>query len=151
MGTEPTESTGQPPFIVDMSVSFARIYAMLPANESQPIDNLIDHVEANGFAGLPGRLKKSDDINPDTPGWAAKISLVRTFNLWHYHAGFPYWDESRPLGDFTSEYVIQMMRHPCGYRTTLVTWTKHPPFRLPHLHELLLPGQTLDDLPEIGK
>ncbi len=148
MGTEPTESTGQPPFIVDMSVSFARIYARLPANESQPIDDLIDHVEAKGLTGLPGRLKKSDDINPSTAGWLAKVNFVRTFNLYHYHAGFPVWDLSRPHGDYTSEWVIQMMLSPCGYRTTLVTWNKHPPFELPKPHELLMPGQTLDDLPK---
>lgn len=130
-----------------MSVSFARVYAMLPANESQPIDDFIDHVEERGFAGLPGRFKKSDDINPNSANWLAKVRYVNALNLWHYHAGFPEWDLSMPLGDRTSGWVLQMIKHSCGYRATLVLWNQHPPFRLPRPHELLLPGQSLADLP----
>lgn len=133
MGTETPPSDGKQPHIVDMSLHFARAYDRLAANDPKvdSINQFIDHVETSGFSGLPGRIKKSDDINPNIPGWRAKIEYVRANNLWHYHMGYPCWDESRPPGDWTSQYVLHLMRHECGERTTIIHYSEHPPFKLP--------------------
>lgn len=136
MDTEPPESPGQPSFIIDMSVNFAKIYTRLPANQSDFIDNFIDHVEEKGLIGLPGRLKQSDDIPTSDKDWLVKVKYAQKYNLWHYHAGYPAWDMTKPLGDWTSQWVLHMMMHPCGARSTLVHWDLHPPFNLPKKPQL---------------
>lgn len=138
------ETLEQPPFIVDMSVHFAQVYATLPANDSDPIDKFIDHVENNGLVGLPGRLKYSWDIPSDDGLWQTKFQYAKSNNLWHYHIGLPSYDQTKPVGDQTSEWVLHLIRHPCGFRTTIVHWDKHPPFKLPEPHHLLLLQSTVD-------
>ncbi|VEF08474.1 Uncharacterised protein [Pseudomonas fluorescens] len=131
MDTQPKEK--QPAHIVNMSDHFEITYLDMAANELFPVDNFITHVEENGLILLEGRLKKSDDIPTDDGEWLKKVLFVREHNLWHYHIGYPSYDPGKPFGDRTSEYVLHLQRHPCGTKTTIVHWAKHPPFKLPSL------------------
>lgn len=129
--------------VVDFSVSFAKIYDRVAANDIDFIDDFVEHVEANGFNNLPGRLKISWDVDKDDPQFASKTVYAKKYNLWHYHLGMGKggFDQSRPYGDWTSEWVIHLRRHPCGTRTTIVDWDPHPPFALPRPETLWGPGE----------
>ena len=144
MGQEGTEGqrTGVI-HVVDFSVHFAKVYEMAPANDLDFVDDFIEHVEANGFEGLPGRLKISWDLHPDDPQFASKTQYAMKYQLWHYHVGMGKggYDQSRPYGDWTSEWVLHLRRHGCGQRTTIVDWDPHPPFVLPSPSLLWTPGE----------
>ena len=123
--------------IVNMSDHFEIDYLNMAANEALPIDTFITHVESNGMISLPGRLKRSDNVPTDDGLWLKKVLFARENNLWHYHVGFPFYDAGKSYGDQTSEYVLHLQRHPCGTRTTILHWDKHPPFRLPLPHHFI--------------
>ncbi|WP_141228172.1 hypothetical protein [Pseudomonas fragi] len=138
MDKESPQATGPTPYIIDMSRHFSQFYLLLPANQSDFIDEFIEHAETNGLSGLEGRLKKSDEIPTSDRLWLTKVKYAQKHNLWHYHAGYPRWDMSKPFGDRTSEWVLHFMQHPCGTRSTLVHWDKHPPFQLPKSTQLII-------------
>lgn len=140
MGSESTEGTAI--HIVDFSVHFARIYSAIAANDAEFIDDFVDHVEQNGLNGLPGRLKCSWDISADDPMYASKSQYAKTWNLWHYHLGMPAYDTAKGHGNYTSEWILHLRRHPCGSRTTIVDWDSHPPFALPKQAYLWLPDES---------
>ncbi|KWS35891.1 hypothetical protein AL065_01100 [Pseudomonas amygdali pv. ulmi] len=129
--------------IVDLSTHFAKIYGTAPANDIDFIDDFIEHVEENGLDGLPGRLKISWDIHKDDPLYARKSQYAKKYDLWHYHVGVGKggYDQTKPYGDWTSQWVIHLRRHPCGTRTTIVDWDPHPPFILPQPNTLWTPGE----------
>lgn len=134
MGQEGTEGTGtRVVHIVDFSVHFAKIYDTAPSNDIDCVDDFVEHVEQNGLIALPGRLKFSWDVDSNDPNFASKTQFAKKYRLWHYHIGVGKggYDESRPYGDWTSEWVIHLRRHDCGTRSTIVDWDPHPPFRLP--------------------
>lgn len=117
---------------VDLSIHFARIFDCLPSNDSFKVQSFIDHVEENGLIGLPGRLKPSTGVPPDDPFWLKKVTFARHWDLYHYHVGVPIWDQSREVGDHTSEWVLHL-RVPGneGENIIIVDWDSHPPFQLP--------------------
>lgn len=144
MGQEGTEGKGTGLIhMVDMSVSFAHIYNRAPANDIDFVDDFIEHVEKHGLEGLPGRLKYSWDIHKDDPHFASKTQYAKKYLLWHYHVGVGQggYDESRPYGDWTSQWVLHLRRHSCGTRTTIVDWDSHPPFTLPKVATLWRPDE----------
>lgn len=139
MGQEGTEGSGTGLIhIVDFSVHFARIYEQAAANDVDFVDDFIEHVESNGLKGLPGRLKYSWDVPVDDPRFASKSQYAKKYSLWHYHFGMGKdgFDQSRPYGDWTSQWILHLRRHSCGSRTTIVDWDSHPPFELPRLDRL---------------
>lgn len=129
--------------IVDFSVHFSKIYDTAPANDQDFIDDFVEHVETNGLTGLPGRLKASWDIHRDDPQFATKCQYAKKYALWHYHVGVGKggYDQSNPYGDWTSQWVLHLRRHNDGNRTTVVDWDPHPPFTLPALGTLWIPGE----------
>lgn len=139
MGKEGVEE--KPKHIVDFSVHFAKVYVAIAANEAQYIDNFIEHVEENGLIGLPGRLKASWDIPKDDPQFNSKNTYAKKHNLWHYHLGMNTYDMTNGHGDYTSEWVLHLRRHPCGLYTTIVDWDPHPPFVLPTPKVLWRPNE----------
>lgn len=127
--------------VVDLSIHFAKIYVGVAANDSYFIDTFIDHVQEHGLINLKGRLKPSWDVPNDDPFWKKKVDFARHWDLWHYHLGMPEYDESNGHGDCTSQWVLHLRRHPCGTRTEIVDWDKHPPFQLPEEKYFVMPGQ----------
>ena len=117
---------------VDVSVHFARLMQHMPANDNFKVQSFIDHVEQHGLIGLPGRLKCSTEVPTDDPCWLSKVTFARTWDLKHYHVGVPYWDYSKPQGDYTSEWVLHL-RVPSQDSETIiiVDWDSPPPFQLP--------------------
>jgi hypothetical protein len=140
MGSEGT--SGAPKHVIDFSVHFAKIYDVVAANDADFIDSFIEHAEEHGLVGLPGRLKCSWDIPPDDPQFASKTQYAKKWNLWHYHVGMPHYDMTNGHGDFTSQWVLHLRRHPCGLYTTIVDWDPHPPFVLPKENTLWRPGES---------
>lgn len=149
MGQEGTEGPGtRIVHIVDFSVHFAKIYDTACANDDTDIgidrvDDFIEHVEQKGLINLPGRLKNSWDVDPQDPLFASKTQFAKKYRLWHYHIGVGKggYDESRPYGDWTSQWVIHLRLHECGTRSTIVDWDPHPPFRLPSNDRLWRKGE----------
>lgn len=117
---------------VDVSIHFARLMQTMPKNDNIKVQSFIDHVEQHGLIGLPGRLKCSAEVLTDDPQWLTKVTYARHWDLKHYHVGVPFWDDSRALGDYTSEWVLHL-RVPSkeGETIIVVDWDSHPPFQLP--------------------
>ena len=135
-----SEAAGTIQHVVDLSINFAQIYSTIAANDSKFVDDFIDHVEQYGLNGLPGRLKPSWDIPTNDPFWLKKVQFAQQWHLWHYHLGMPSFDQSKGHGDYTSEWVLHLRRPPCGTRTIIVDWDKHPPFELPKEKYFLMLG-----------
>lgn len=136
MGTEATEGKGSTTYLVDMSVRFAQIYATMSANQADFVDGFVEHFEKQGILGLEGRFKKSDNVRNNDPFWLRKVKFAQDNFLWHYHIGYPSFDESKPFGDRTSQYILHVTLTPCKRESLLVGWGKHPPFILPSLDDL---------------
>ncbi|HBP0349478.1 hypothetical protein ACM77G_02435 [Pseudomonas aeruginosa] len=144
MGQEGAEGKGASVIhVVDFSVHFAKIYDTAPANDQDFVDDFVEHVESNGLEGLPGRLKISWSIDSNDPQYSTKSQYAKKYQLWHYHVGIGKggYDQARPYGDWTSQWILHLRRHECGQRTTIVDWDSHPPFTLPKLETLWVPGE----------
>lgn len=136
MGTETAEGNGGATYLVDMSVRFAQIYATMPANQANFVDGFMEHFEKQGIEGLQGRFKKSDNVPTDDPFWLQKVKYAQANLLWHYHIGYPSYDETKSVGDWTSQYILHVTLTPCKSESVLVGWGRHPPFILPSLDDL---------------
>ncbi|WP_138726254.1 hypothetical protein [Pseudomonas sp. FSL W5-0203] len=135
-----SSTTSQAGHVVDLSILFSRIYLTVAANDGEILDRFINHAQTHGLENLPGRLKPSWDVHRDDPFFLKKVEYARHWDLWHYHVGMPYFDETNGHGDFTSEWVLHLRRLPCGTRTQIVDWDKHPPFELPKEKYFVMPG-----------
>lgn len=114
---------------VRFSLKFKQHLKHFPKEDKLKIKAFIDYVRENGFDGLAGRNKSSDNIPPNDPYWKEKVTFAQQHSLWHYHIGIPYYDKSKGFGDYTSEYVLHYVKGEDFIR--IVDFSPHPPFNLP--------------------
>lgn len=107
---------------------FKQHFKNFPKNDRKIIFEFIAYVEENGFDGLTGRNKSSDNVPFDNPNWSANVKHAQANKLWHYHIGIPHYETS-PKGDKTSEYILHYIREVDFI--VIVAMSAHPPFELP--------------------
>ena len=106
-----------------------------PYSDIHKIKTFAQHVVINGFDGLPGRNKRSDDIDRDDPYYRDKVVYVDKHNLHHYHIGIPEYKDG-DFGDKTSEYILHYTLN--GNEVAIVHFDWHPPFKLPEEEMLVV-------------
>ncbi|MBR5675966.1 MAG: hypothetical protein IKX14_05990 [Neisseriaceae bacterium] len=115
---------------VKIGKQVAKIISKLSDDDKEKIRQFIQHVEQNGFEGLAGRNKSSDQVPKGTPNKSNKIKYAQEHNLWHYHIGIPeYIDDGKKKGDKTSQYLIHYIKGDGLIK--IVDFSSHPPFKLP--------------------
>lgn len=117
---------------VSLTEHFRARYKTFPKKNRDKISAFIAEVKANGFAGLEGRNKFSDDVDPDDPDFVAKVQFVREHCLWHYHVGIYFYKPGTPHGDRTSMFVLHYKRID-PRNISINHLSPHPPFNLPTL------------------
>lgn len=120
--------------LVDVSVTehFKARYKNFPEKNRKKISRFIAEVRANGFAGLEGRNKYSDDVSPNDPDFVAKVRFVNEHCLWHYHVGIDCYEPGTLHGDRTSMFVLHYKRM-SPTKISVNHLSPHPPFTLPTL------------------
>ncbi len=91
------------------SQMFTRNYQNFPKGDRQIINSFISHLVTQGFEGLEGRNKSSDNVPTDDPNFADKVAYAQQHNLWHYHIGIPCY-ETGNKGDKVSEYILHYVK-----------------------------------------
>lgn len=114
---------------VEMSVLFKKEFVHFPLEDQLAIANFAQHLMTQGFVGLEGKNKSSDEVSTNDPNWSKKVAYAQEHHLWHYHIGIKSYDYDKPFGERTSEYVVHYQR--LGNLIRLVDYSAHPPFRLP--------------------
>ena len=117
------------PFEVTFGQIFIDHFNHFPIPDQDKIYDFVEHLENRGVEGLPGRNKSSEDVPKEDPQFLAKVKYAQKYNLWHYHIGIPFYDEDRPYGDWTSEYVVHYILK--ENEVILVDMGDHPPLQLP--------------------
>lgn len=123
-----------PVAVINVSVTehFKARYKTFPKRNRDKISKFISEVKLNGFGGLEGRNKFSDDVSTNDPDFIAKVRFVNEHCLWHYHVGIDYYEPNTPHGDRTSMFVLHYKR----FNPTHISvnhLSAHPPFTLPTL------------------
>lgn len=113
---------------------FAKEFSNFPETDKRLINRFIFHLQNNGFNGLEGINKRSDDVRKDDPLFAQKVQYAQTHHLWHYHIGIPEYNLNKPFGKRTSEYVLHYQL--LGSTVRIVDYSSHPPFKLPNIDYL---------------
>lgn len=109
---------------------FKNRYKKFPPKNRKKISAFLVHVIKNGFDGLEGRNKFSDDVSTNDVDFVEKVKFVRENCLWHYHIGIHEYDKTNEVGDWTSMFVLHYSRiEPNLVRVAHMS--PHPPFRLP--------------------
>lgn len=117
---------------VSVTEHFRARYRNYPPKNRKKISKFIAEVKANGFGGLEGRNKFSDDVSPDDPDFVVKVRFVHEHCLWHYHVGIHIYEPDTPYGDRTSMFVLHYKRFdPTNISVNHLS--PHPPFVLPTL------------------
>lgn len=118
-------------FKIAKSSLFEKHYKNFPLRDKQLIAQFVKHIIEHGFEGLEGRNKSSDNVPKNDPHWSRKVAFAQKHHLWHYHIGIIKYDESKPFGDRTSEYILHYQL--LGDTVKLIDYTYHPPFELPQI------------------
>lgn len=117
-----------------MNVSFGKkLLQSLKTREKSDSDKVFQfakHLKENGFIGLEGRNKSSDNVSPNDPMFIKKVRLAQMHSWWHYHIGIASYDMSKPFGSRTSEFVLHYSRKD-EPRIKLAKLDYHPPFIIP--------------------
>lgn len=116
-------------FIIAKSKLFEKHYQNFPQRDKEYIARFIAHILTQGFSGLEGRNKQSDDVLFSDPDFVKKVEYATNNHLWHYHIGILQYDLTKPYGDRTSEYILHYQR--LGEVVKIVDYSPHPPFQLP--------------------
>ena len=116
-------------FIIAKSKLFEKHYQNFPQRDKEYIARFIAHILTQGFSGLEGRNKQSDDVLFSDPDFVKKVEYATNNHLWHYHIGILQYDLTKPYGDRTSEYILHYQR--LGEVMKIVDYSPHPPFQLP--------------------
>ncbi|MDH2927888.1 hypothetical protein [Lonepinella koalarum] len=114
---------------VEFATQFKHEFKNLPTADKDKITHFVEHILTNGFIGLEGKNKSSNDVNFNDANYVSKIEYARKYRLWHYHIGIIQYDLTKPYGRRTSEYVLHYQRLVNMVR--IVDLSAHPPFRLP--------------------
>lgn len=115
---------------------FAKHLKNFPKADREKIRIFAEHIENTGFVGLIGRNKNSDNVPTDDPNWSKKVAYAQKHRLWHYHIGVPTYNDDKPDGDKTSEYVLHYILN--DHQIILVDMSAHPPFELPSEQALII-------------
>lgn len=117
----------------DLSVNFGTIFINrfnnFPVKDQQKIFDFTQHIQINGFSGLPGRNKASTDVDKDDHLFIEKVRYAREHSLYHYHIGIPDYKKDNQIGDWTSEYILHYKY--LDNVVTILDLDSHPPFTLP--------------------
>lgn len=94
--------------MVQYSEHFSFIMENLSEKEQELLGSLTLYIEANGFEGLPGRNKSSNDFPRSFLGKKRMIEedFVLKNKLWHYHVGYLCYRTINKRGDWTSDFVV---------------------------------------------
>lgn len=103
----------------------------LEEDQIDKVFNFVEHVKANGLAGLEGRNKDSANVPLDARDYAERVSKAVAKKWWHYHIGINFYETRKNFGDRTSEYVVHYANH-SPYYIRLGKLDYHPPFLLPN-------------------
>lgn len=102
-----------------------------PVKDQKKIADFANHIDINGFAGLPGRNKSSTNVDKNDHQFIEKVKFARENSLYHYHIGIPEYDKTNQVGDWTSEYILHY-KYLDGV-VLVADLDNHPPFNLPHI------------------
>ncbi|MCL1128077.1 hypothetical protein [Shewanella surugensis] len=122
-------------YTVDYGRCFLENFKYFPEADKNKITEFIEHYEDHGLVGLPGRIKNSDNVDPNDPEFLSKVKYAQEHKLWHYHLGIPNYDESNSFGDWTSEYLLHYQSVSL-YEIKIVDFDYHPPFSFPESNYL---------------
>lgn len=114
---------------VNFGALFINRFNNFPVKDQQKIFDFTQHLQVHGFGGLPGRNKASTDVDTDDHLFMEKVRYAREHSLYHYHIGIPEYDETKRVGDWTSEYILHYKY--LGDKVTILDLDSHPPFTLP--------------------
>lgn len=125
---------------VQFSKAFITWLARQNSADTDKIDNFIEHVEANGFEGLPGRNKNSNEANTNKRDFLEKAQYANKHKLWHYHIGIPFYIKQNRYkkyekGDYVSEFVLHYQIIDSD-TIKLIKMDNHNPFAMPAEAEL---------------
>jgi len=125
----------EPVVLVDARLTehFKARYQSFPPKNRKKISSFLVHVMKNGFDGLEGRNKFSDDVSTDDPEFVIKVKFVREHCLWHYHIGIHEYEPDTDFGDRTSMFVLHYSRMAANV-VRVAHMSPHPPFTLPTLN-----------------
>jgi len=123
------EPVGEKVFNVIFGELFSKHFVNFPAHDRRKIFDFATHLKDKGFTGLPGRNKPSTDVDRNDHKFMEKVQYARENNLYHYHIGIPYYDESNEYGNWTSEYILHYAK--LGDDVKIIDLDNHPPFALP--------------------
>lgn len=115
---------------VGLGLVFAKRLKNYPKEDRMKILSFMHHVQNNGFDGLEGRNKASDDVDKNDPKYITKVRYARKHVLWHYHIGIECYDMTYPFGERTSKYVLHYSRKEID-DIKIADMDEHPPFVLP--------------------
>ena len=115
---------------IQLGELFNERYPNFSRSDKQIIFQFTTHLQEHGFFGLSGRNKPSTDVHRDDPYFLNKLNYAKDNNLWHYHIGIPYYDETNNHGDWTSEWVLHYQVI-TDTEIKIVDLGDHPPFKLP--------------------
>lgn len=118
--------------IVERSDLFAQQFQNFPHDDQVKIALFIQHCQAHGLTGLPGKISRSDNVPGTDPDYHTKVRYAIDNYLWHYHIGIPKYVKPAPLIPyFTSEYVLHFQRFPGNSVIRIVDLGDHDPMLLP--------------------
>jgi hypothetical protein len=131
--------------IVDIGDAFLEEMGTMFDDDLDKIYGFIEHIRKNGFVGLEGRHKKSNDVPVNDPQFSSKTQRALKYKLWHYHIGMDKYEDGTAHGDRTSEWLLHYTYDVENRKVVVVDCTKHPPFELPadkYLHDDLESSNT---------
>lgn len=118
--------------IVELSDFFSNNFRNFPCDDQHKIVTFIQHCQANGLTGLPGKLKPSTDVPGTDPDYHNKVQYARDNYLWHYHIGIPDYEQQNFFAKvWTSRYVLHFQRFPGSKIIRIVDLDDHRPMSLP--------------------
>ena len=116
---------------VSFSIIFAKNLTKFPIEDRKKIYDYVNHIKEFGFENLPGKFKKSNDVDTNDPNFLQKTAFANENNLWHYHIGIPAYEKTKGFGNYTSRYILHYTH--AGNEIKIVDMSDHPPFRLPDI------------------
>lgn len=115
--------------IIEFGQVFLDRFNNYPIVDIEKIKEFTDHITLYGFEGLPGRNKRSDNVDTNDHEFIEKVKHAQKYNLYHYHIGIPEYDKTNGHGEWTSQYILHYKY--LDNVVTIVDLDQHPPFTLP--------------------
>jgi hypothetical protein len=87
------------------------------------------YLESGWEGDLKGKNHSSDNVPPEDVNWLEKVKYAQKHNLWHYHVGIPFYENSE-YGYLTSYYVLHYQKL-TETHIKLIDLDTHSPMGLP--------------------